>query len=138
VRRLVRVATWSAFALVCSACSRGEPPGASAETSLTLSERMAEIAVRDRGDCARMGADLTRFFEENASVIAAVKTAERARSAEAQAEFERTHRARIDAIATRMMPALTACGSDPRVANAMRSLGDDRREPVVSDHPLPE
>lgn len=129
----------SALLLGCSrgdGSASGDRAPSEVDPGIALSARVTEVVERDRGDCPRMGKDLALFLQENAAAVKAAKDAERGRSPAERAAFVAKHRAEIDALSRRLLPALEPCASSPAVAEAMRALPREPDPPVSSDKPL--
>jgi hypothetical protein len=93
-----------------------------AERAVTFVEAMASLVDKDKASCDRMGTDLDAYIKGHASEIAGLKAWGDSLSQEQKRALMEKYKARIEAAATKLAPALTTCRDNPKVREAHEEL----------------
>ena len=89
------------------------------EKAIAFPEKMADIIDANKEDCAKMGAELGKFLDENKEIIEQGKAMQG--NPEAAKEFMEKYKDRMTA-ATTKMAAMGKCAADPAMAEAMKKM----------------
>ncbi len=124
-----------------------EPPktpvadsAADVEAGLVVTEKFADVVAANKDDCAKLGAEITKFYEANKDAVEKGKKFATAMTPEAAAEYDTKYAARIAVFAPKMASA-AKCMADPSVVEAMKLMTPEARpkvdptkaEPVKAD-----
>jgi hypothetical protein len=105
----------------------GAAPGNSEleNKGIAMLQRMADLFVSDEKDCEKLAVDLKAFIAQNKGLITELNQLEHTQTEQQKATFEANNKGVQQALVERMKPALTACGSNPKVQAAMQDFPSD-------------
>jgi len=94
------------------------------EQSVKLIEQLADIAERDKADCAKMGAELEQFVRDNEPLFRKVGEAAKKQSPEDRKKYDEKFKARSEAATKRMTEGLTACAGNAQVQGSLKLVSE--------------
>lgn len=94
--------------------------------ALTLTERLSNLIVENRADCAKMGRELDKFVTANMPALTAVARFARSETPADKAAFEAKYGERQNVLKRRTKIALRACKGDAGVVAAITKIPSDR------------
>ena len=96
-------------------------PTADEEAGLKVTEQLADVLDANKGDCAKLATELTKFYEANKDAVEKGKKFASSLTPESAAAFQLKYAERIAAYAPKMAAA-AKCATDPAFAEAMKAL----------------
>ena len=128
--------------MALAACARADAPGAATPTPATpappapasagvpgntelenrgvaMMQRLADVFAADANDCAKLAFDIKAFVTEHRELLDELAALDRTQSDQERATFAERNQAVQDAVASKMAPALDACGNHADVRAAM-------------------
>jgi len=87
-------------------------------------DKLTTVFKADGTDCDKLAGDLSKFADETAGTIKSIKAYEKAHP-EVQKKLDEASKGRMTAFQETAGPALTACQSNKKVADAMAKMSED-------------
>jgi len=90
---------------------------------IAMTQRMADLFASDAKDCEKMAADIRVFTAQNKTLLDQLAEMEKHQTAQERDEFAKRNRSTLQALFTKVKPAITACANNKNVEAAMAALG---------------
>ena len=90
---------------------------------IAMTQRMAELFVADAKDCEKMATDIRAFTTQNKALLDQLSEMEKHQTAQEREAFGKRNRSTLEALLTKVKPALTACRDNKNVEAAMTAMG---------------
>jgi len=123
MKKLVLLAAFVVFASIASPRAMAAESNI-AEQAVALFEKLANIIDADKADCDKMGNDVSRFADENAALLAAIRAHREKLTPEQKKELEKKYGDRMRAAVQKMMPGIMACSKNDKVKVAFDKFRD--------------
>jgi len=94
---------------------------------LAMAQQMADLFVADAKDCEKMATDIRAFTAQNRALLDQLAEMEKHQTQEERAAFDQRNRATLEALLTKVTPAMTACRDNKSVEAAMAAMGPPER-----------
>ncbi len=106
-----------------------DPAASSASSSeleakgIAMTQRMAEVFIADAKDCEKMATDIRAFTAQNKVLLDQLAELEQHQTAQEREAFAKRNQLMLEALLTKVTPAMTACRDNKNVEAAMTAFG---------------
>ena len=115
----MRLAFFLAAALLVLSVPPAAADSATEIAAVRLVEELAQVMEANKGNCDKMGDALFKFMDSHAAEIRRLREEEKKMTEEQKRAIANKYAARLQAAAAKILAGSQACGSNPKVKDAL-------------------